>query len=185
MLVPRQVQPLLAVARDARVEPARLQRPRQVRDEVGAARQKVEVLGTLRSRKGVLSTRREESRRQIARHKALERAFGKDGVPRFSLLQKRGEPGAVPASLILFDCLEKDGAELVSRPLAERRAALESLLGPLPRKPLALSERLGGDGAKAFKRALAEGWEGVIAKRRAHEERDADHGGLPDGEVGA
>lgn len=90
--------------------------------------------------------------------------FGKDGVPRFSLLQKRGEAGALPPSLILFDCLEKDGAELVSRPLAERRAALESLLGSRPRRPLALSERLGADGEKAFKRALEEGWEGVIGK---------------------
>ncbi|HEY5901598.1 MAG TPA: SMC family ATPase [Anaerolineales bacterium] len=57
------------------------ERENQVRDEVGAARQKVDVLGALRSRKGVLSTRREESRRLIARHKSLERAFGKDGVP--------------------------------------------------------------------------------------------------------
>ncbi len=90
--------------------------------------------------------------------------FGKDGVPRFSLLQKRGEPGALPPSLILFDCLEKDGSALVSRPLAERRAALESLVGRRPKKPLVLSERLGADGAKAFERALAEGWEGIIGK---------------------
>jgi bifunctional non-homologous end joining protein LigD len=90
--------------------------------------------------------------------------FGKDGVPRFSLLQKRGEPGALPPSLILFDCLEKGGEDLASRPLAERRAALESLLGRRPRRPLVLSERLGTDGEKAFQRARAEGWEGVIGK---------------------
>ncbi|MGZ5426803.1 MAG: ATP-dependent DNA ligase, partial [Thermoanaerobaculia bacterium] len=90
--------------------------------------------------------------------------FGKDGVPRFSLLQKRGEPGALRPSLILFDCLENDGADLVSRPLAERRAALESLLGHRPKKPLVLSERLGADGEKAFRRALAEGWEGIVGK---------------------
>jgi exonuclease SbcC len=66
----------------AEVELLRLrERENQVRDEVGAARQKVEVLGALRSRKGVLSARREESRRLIARHRSLERAFGKDGVP--------------------------------------------------------------------------------------------------------
>jgi bifunctional non-homologous end joining protein LigD len=90
--------------------------------------------------------------------------FGKDGVPRFSLLQKRGEAGALPPSLILFDCLEKDGVDLASRPLAERRAALESLLGRRPKKPLVLSERLGADGEKAFRRARAEGWEGIIGK---------------------
>ncbi len=90
--------------------------------------------------------------------------FGKDGVARFSLLQKRGEPGALPPSLILFDCLEKDGSDLTSRPLAERRAALEALLGRRPKKPLVLSERLGADGEKAFKRAKAEGWEGIVGK---------------------
>jgi len=90
--------------------------------------------------------------------------FGKDGVPRFSLLQKRGEAGALPPSLVLFDCLEKDGSNLVSRPLAERRAAVESLLGRRPKTPLALSERLGADGDKAFRRARAEGWEGIVGK---------------------
>lgn len=90
--------------------------------------------------------------------------FGKDGVPRFSLLQKRGEPGALPSSLILFDCLEKGAADLVSRPLAERRAALEAIVGRRPRKPLVLSELLGADGEKAFARARAEGWEGIIGK---------------------
>ena len=90
--------------------------------------------------------------------------FGKSGVPEFSLLQKRGEAGARPASLILFDCLERDGRSLVSQPLAERRAALEALVGRRPRKPLALSARLGPDGEAAFRRAVKEGWEGVVGK---------------------
>ncbi|HEX5856083.1 MAG TPA: non-homologous end-joining DNA ligase [Thermoanaerobaculia bacterium] len=90
--------------------------------------------------------------------------FGKRGVPEFSLLQKRGEKGARPASLVLFDCLERDGASLVSRPLSERRQALESLTGRRPKKPLALAARLGADGEKAYRRAAAEGWEGVVGK---------------------
>jgi bifunctional non-homologous end joining protein LigD len=90
--------------------------------------------------------------------------YGKGGVPEFSLLQKRGEAGARPASLILFDCLERDGASLVSRPLSERRAALEALVSRRPKKPLALAERLGPDGEAAFRRAQAEGWEGVVGK---------------------
>jgi len=90
--------------------------------------------------------------------------FGKGGVPEFSLLQKRGEAGAVPASLILFDCLERDGASLVSRPLSERRAALEALVGRRPKKPFALAARLGPDGEAAFRRAVTEGWEGVVGK---------------------
>jgi exonuclease SbcC len=53
----------------------------QARAEVGAARQKVEVLGTLRARRETLAGQREELQKQVAHHRALERAFGKDGVP--------------------------------------------------------------------------------------------------------
>ncbi len=49
--------------------------------EVGAARQKVSVLDDLRKRKADYSAEREELQHKIARHKTLERAFGKDGVP--------------------------------------------------------------------------------------------------------
>ena len=49
--------------------------------EVGAARQKVDVLDDLRKRKADYAAGREEFQHQIARHKTLERAFGKDGVP--------------------------------------------------------------------------------------------------------
>ena len=53
----------------------------RTRDQVGAARQKVDVLATLRARKTDYSNQREELNQQIVRHKTLERAFGKDGVP--------------------------------------------------------------------------------------------------------
>ncbi|HEX2697796.1 MAG TPA: SbcC/MukB-like Walker B domain-containing protein, partial [Anaerolineales bacterium] len=49
--------------------------------EVGAARQKVSVLGDLRTRKADLGAARGTLTVQVARHKTLERAFGKDGVP--------------------------------------------------------------------------------------------------------
>lgn len=49
--------------------------------EVGAARQKVAVLDDLRKRKKIYETERSELGLQIGRFKALERAFGKDGVP--------------------------------------------------------------------------------------------------------
>jgi exonuclease SbcC len=49
--------------------------------EVGAARQKVDVLDDLRKRKADYDAEREELQHRIARHKSLERAFGKDGVP--------------------------------------------------------------------------------------------------------
>ena len=49
--------------------------------EVGGARQLVEVLDSLRARKKGLVLEREEMTQLVARHKTLERAFGKDGVP--------------------------------------------------------------------------------------------------------
>lgn len=56
-------------------------RENQLRDEVGAARQKVQVLSQLKKRLDDLRMRHDEVRRMIARLKALERAFSKDGVP--------------------------------------------------------------------------------------------------------
>ncbi len=49
--------------------------------EVGGARQQVEVLKTLKSRRKELVRQRESQTQQIARFKQLERAFSKDGVP--------------------------------------------------------------------------------------------------------
>lgn len=52
-----------------------------VRHELGAARQRVDVLETLRSRRADYESQREALNQNITRHKSLERAFGKDGVP--------------------------------------------------------------------------------------------------------
>ena len=57
------------------------ERENQLNQEVGAARQKVTVLDDLRKRKKHLEAERGELGLQIGRYKALERAFGKDGVP--------------------------------------------------------------------------------------------------------
>ncbi|GAB3404132.1 ATP-dependent DNA ligase [Schumannella luteola] len=73
-----------------------------------------------------------------------------------------------PASLVIFDLLRSpDDAELHARPFAERRAALERLLGSAPvAAPLHLSV-LGRDAAQA-RRWLDEfegaGLDGVVAK---------------------
>jgi DNA repair protein SbcC/Rad50 len=53
----------------------------RLNQEVGAARQKVSVLEDLRARKVGYTAERESLALQISHHKALERAFGKDGVP--------------------------------------------------------------------------------------------------------
>jgi bifunctional non-homologous end joining protein LigD len=61
----------------------------------------------------------------------------------------------------IFDVLWIDGRDVMSLPLDERRALLKTL--PL-RAPLRRVAAL--DDEKPWERACAEGWEGVIAKRR-------------------
>ncbi|MCK6538879.1 MAG: SMC family ATPase [Anaerolineales bacterium] len=53
----------------------------KVRAELGGAQQRVDILKTQRARKADFEKEREELQKQIARHKTLERAFGRDGVP--------------------------------------------------------------------------------------------------------
>ena len=76
----------------------------------------------------------------------------------FQALQRHGAP-----VLWAFDLLWRGGADLRARPLTERRAQLEEIVSP--GGPVALSEVLKGPSRKAYERACASGWEGVIAKR--------------------
>jgi bifunctional non-homologous end joining protein LigD len=75
-------------------------------------------------------------------------------------LDGRWDP-TVPPGYYLFDILWLDGRDLTSCTLDERRALLAGL--PLE-PPLTLTTHL--EGPEPWKRACAEGWEGVIAKRR-------------------
>lgn len=53
----------------------------KTRAALGGAQQRVDILETLRDRKAGYEKKCEEVQRQIGRHRTLERAFGKDGVP--------------------------------------------------------------------------------------------------------
>jgi ATP-dependent DNA ligase len=72
----------------------------------------------------------------------------------------------------VFDILRLDGSDVTSLPLEQRRALLAGL--PL-RPPLLRVPAL--DDSKPWDRACAEGWEGVIAKRRGstYEHRRSPH----------
>lgn len=93
-------------------------------------------------------------------------ALDAKGVSRFQLLQRRGAAGASPTRYAVFDLLEQDGRSLMSRPLSERRVALERLVG---RRTAAIfvSRRLVRDGKAAYREAKRLGWEGIIAKDQA------------------
>ncbi|HEY6814504.1 MAG TPA: ATP-dependent DNA ligase, partial [Croceibacterium sp.] len=93
----------------------------------------------------------------------------------FAALQMRLHPAAsriaklareTPAQLILFDCLQLGARGLSDRPLAERRAALETFMRTAAGPRLLLSPR-------TLDRAVAEAWlaqsggalDGIVAKR--------------------
>jgi len=98
--------------------------------------------------------------------------FDREGVSRFQLLQNLGAGKSVFA---VFDCLYKDDQDLRSRPLAERRAALERSLEPnkLPPKTrnkaaqnriIVPSSRLSSNGLEAYLLATQRKFEGLVAK---------------------
>jgi bifunctional non-homologous end joining protein LigD len=81
-------------------------------------------------------------------------------------------PGQGNTAYFVFDILWLDGRDVTALPLEERRALLDAL--PL-RAPL---QRVGlVDDPRPWERACAEGWEGVIAKRRdsRYEHRRSPH----------
>jgi len=87
--------------------------------------------------------------------------FDNKGVSRFQLLQRRGS--GARAAYAVFDLLERDGKSMLKRPLNERRAALEDLIGDDGRV-LRLSRRLQKNGTRAQEAAKRKGLEGIIAK---------------------
>ena len=80
-------------------------------------------------------------------------------------------PGNAPTAFIVFDLLQEGRQSLRDQPLRERRRALERLFGrpksthSTNTSTLRLSEISYGDGRELYRRAVAQGWEGVIAKR--------------------
>jgi bifunctional non-homologous end joining protein LigD len=82
----------------------------------------------------------------------------------FQNLQRR-TGGA--CAFIGFDVLRDGASDLRGRPLVERRQALERIFARTGSPILRLSDVVRGDGRALYARALAGGWEGLIAKRAA------------------
>ncbi|MCA1585556.1 MAG: DNA ligase D [Acidobacteria bacterium] len=79
-----------------------------------------------------------------------------------------------PTAFIAFDLLRHQEEDLRSRPLIERRRALEALFEQFPRddRQLRMSEQVAGDGHQLYERAKSEGWEGLLVKHARSPYRD-------------
>jgi bifunctional non-homologous end joining protein LigD len=104
----------------------------------------------------------------------LDRAVVVDGE--VVALDERGNPVGfqnlqriqmhdVAIAFVAFDLLRDGNEDLRERPLRERRARLELLLKGVRDPRLRISEQTIGDGRAMHARAVAESWEGLIAKR--------------------
>jgi len=97
--------------------------------------------------------------------------FDSKGNPDFRLLQKREQSSPSvrkllsarhPATYVVFDVLMRDGLELVSAPLIERRRQLQGMITEGKALRTIVSST---DGVKLWELAKRRGIEGVMAKR--------------------
>jgi bifunctional non-homologous end joining protein LigD len=87
-----------------------------------------------------------------------------DGRTSFQALQNSFSGGRRPLAYFVFDLLHLDGEDLASRPLLERKSALEGLLGK-GRGVLRYAPHVVGGGAAVFREACRLGLEGIVSKR--------------------
>lgn len=86
-----------------------------------------------------------------------------NGMPSFDLLHSRKHDKAV--SLLAFDLLELDGAELRTHPLIDRKSKLQKLLSKA-KDGIEFNAHIEGDGNTIFEHVCKLGHEGIIAKRK-------------------
>ncbi|MGB7789008.1 non-homologous end-joining DNA ligase [Methanoregula sp.] len=72
--------------------------------------------------------------------------------------------GTVPVTYIVFDILERDGKDLTGLPLTERREQLEAAVREGPH--VVLSVPIREQGEDYYRAAVAQGLEGIMAKRK-------------------
>ncbi len=99
-----------------------------------------------------------------------------DGAPSFGAMVSREQATDVtrarqlavdkPAVFVAFDLLFDDFTSRMSEPFESRRARLVDILAPLDVPRLVVAEAIPGQGTAIYQQAIADGHEGVIAKRR-------------------
>lgn len=92
-------------------------------------------------------------------------AIDKAGRTNFSML-KTGIAAGIPLKFYAFDIFEKNGEDLTSLPLIERKSILEGLIGERePGDNLQYSHHVVDNGQSVFNAMAAGGHEGMIAKK--------------------
>lgn len=90
------------------------------------------------------------------------------GITSLNLLEQALSEGSSHLmSYFAFDLCHLDGYDLSSVRLAERKQALEGLIGPMidARSPIQLSDHIDGDGEALFAQASRMGLEGIVSKK--------------------
>ncbi len=87
-----------------------------------------------------------------------------DGRTSFQALQGASAGARPPIAYFVFDLLFLDGEDLAPRPLAERKARLEALLGA-GRGIVRYAPHVAGGGPAVFREACRLGLEGIVSKR--------------------
>jgi DNA ligase 1 len=95
----------------------------------------------------------------------LQKRLGRKMADGDLFLTDEGQEHSVPLRFIAFDLLWHEGADLLEKPLLERRAKLESLALAPPFETIALHPAENPEEIEAlFKQSLQNGHEGLIAK---------------------
>jgi len=94
----------------------------------------------------------------------LQKRLGRKLAAGDLFLTDDGQDSSVPTRFVAFDLLWRDGEDLLGRSLLERRGHLEALALGLPFETIAVHEAAGHEVEAAFKQALQDGHEGLIAK---------------------
>src|SRR4051812_5668853 len=83
---------------------------------------------------------------------------------RIHLKSGPGDVSGARTAFIAFDVLRAGSTDFRGQPLVERRKGLESIFSDTGTPVLRISEIAHGDGRAMYKRAVENGWEGLIAK---------------------
>ncbi len=91
--------------------------------------------------------------------------LGRDGLADYPKLVSAIKQGGAGVQFVAFDLLRVDDRDLTKLPLAERRAALQELLGNRGTDAIRIAPAVRDGGQELLARVTVAGGEGIIAKR--------------------